>query len=145
MARYSEHDSGDIYKLAASWKTKCLLEGGSLLWEGAQVWTKETLEAFKACFTDRPDESGDSFEGKFKRQLANEDANVTKLAAELVLVYFLFPSRGSVSGVRKRQLVKEILSWKMIELPNAAEGLMKPLDEGIGGVGQADNTRRPLE
>jgi 5-methylcytosine-specific restriction enzyme B len=145
MARYSEHDSGDIYKLAASWKTKCLLEGGSLLWEGEQVWTKETLEAFKACFTDRPDESGDSFEEKFKRQLAGEDANVTKLAAELVLVYFLFPSRASVSGARKRELVKEILSWETIELSNAAEGIMKPLDEGIGGVGQAYNTRRPLE
>ncbi|MGC1295754.1 MAG: hypothetical protein WA869_12005 [Alloacidobacterium sp.] len=132
MARYSDHDTDGIYQLAASWKHKCLIEGYSLLWAGNQVWTKEALEAFKACFIDLPDESGDSFEEKFKRQLANESENVTRLAAELVLVYFLFPSR--VSGARKRGLIKEILSWKAIELPKSAEEVMNPLDEGIGGV-----------
>lgn len=143
MARYSEYNTDGIYQLAASWKTKCLLEGASLLWEGEQVWTKQTLEAFKACFTDRPDVSGDSFEEKYRRQLDDENTNVTKLAAELVLIYFLFPS--SVSGARKRELIQEIISWKQIELPKAAEEIMKPLDEGIGGPGLAYNTRRPFE
>jgi 5-methylcytosine-specific restriction enzyme B len=144
MARYSEHDTEGIYERASSWKTKCLLEGGSLLWVGEQVWTKQTLEAFKTCFTDRPDESGDSFEVKFKRQLADQDTSVVRLAAELVLIYFLFPS--SVSGLRKRELIKEIISWKSdSELPEAANEVMKTLDEGIGNPGLAYSVRRPLE
>ena len=130
MARYSEHDTEGIYELAASWKTRCLIEGRSLLWENEHVWTKEALDAFKACFIDRPDESSDNFEEKFKRQLAGENANVTKLAAELILIYFLFPSR--VSGARKRALIKEILSWKAIELPSTAEEVMKPLYATFG-------------
>jgi len=110
------------YQLADAWRDKCLLGSGSLLWEGEQVWTKEALEAFKTCFTDNPDESGDSFEAKFQRQLSDQDAAVTKLAAELVLVYFLFTS--SVSGSRKRDLIQKIVWWKQIEIPSAGVAAM---------------------
>ena len=144
MARYSDSVfPGPIYDLATTWKIKCLLGSGSLLWEGEMVWTKDALDAFKLCVVDRPDASGDSFEEKFKRQLADADTNVTKLAVELVLIYFLFPS--SVSGARKRELIKEIISWKGIEFSKTAEEVMKPLDTGIGGTGLAYNMRRPVE
>jgi hypothetical protein len=118
-------------------------QNSSLLWEGEQVWTKEALEAFKACFTDNLDESSDSFEEKFQRQLAGQDAVVVKLAAELVLVYFLFPS--SVTAKRKRDLVQEVASWKQIEVPQAGLEAMQAFGEGIGGPGLAYNTRRPFE
>jgi 5-methylcytosine-specific restriction enzyme B len=143
MARYSEHDTKGIYRLADVWRDRCLLGNASLLWEGQHVWTKEALEAFKKCFTDNPDESSDSFEAKYERQLADQDETVVKLAAELVLVYFLFPS--TVSGVRKRDLVQKVLSWKHIEIPPAGIEAMQALDEGIGGPGLAYNTRRPFE
>jgi 5-methylcytosine-specific restriction protein B len=143
MAEYSEHDTKGIYRLADAWRDKCLLGNFSLLWEGEQVWTKEALEAFKKCFTDNPDESGDSFEAKYRRQLEDQDATVVKLAAELVLVYFLFPS--TVSGSRKRELIQEIVSWKQIEIPTAGLEAMQALDDGIGGPGLAYNTRRPFE
>jgi 5-methylcytosine-specific restriction protein B len=143
MARYSEHDTDGIYRLANAWRDKCLLGNGSLLWEGQQVWTKEALEAFKKCFTDNADESDDSFETKYQRQLADQDETVVKLAAELVLVYFLFPS--SVSGTRKRDLIQKVTSWKPMEIPPAGLAAMQCLDDGIGGPGLAYNTRRPFE
>src|SRR5689334_5492059 len=125
MARYSEHDTEGIYRLAEAWRDKCLLGNGSLLWDGEQVWTKEALEAFKKCFTDNEDKSEDSFEVKYQRQLSNQDATVVKLAAELVLVYFLFPS--TVSGTRKRDLVQKIISWKQVAIPPEAIAAMEPL------------------
>jgi 5-methylcytosine-specific restriction enzyme B len=143
MARYSEHDTKGIHTLAEEWKRACLLQNSSLLWEGERVWTAEVLEAFKACFTDNPDESQDSFEQKFQRQLVDQEANVVKLAAELVFVYFLFPS--TISGAHKRDLVQRIASWKQIEVPQAGLDAMKVLDDGIGGTGLAYSTRRFLE
>lgn len=143
MARYSEHETAGIYELTTSWKDRCILAGTSLLWGDTPVWTKEVLESFKACFIDQPDESDDSFEEKFKRQLADEDENVTKLATELILVYFLFPS--SVSGERKLELIQEIGSWKNLQLSDAAKEILAPLHDGIGSPGLAYNTRRPFE
>ena len=143
MARSSERHRELIYTLAADWKGKCLLGGKSLLWPDDQVWTKEVLELFNACFTEQPDESAGSFEEKFKRQLTREGALVTKLAAELILVYFLFPS--SVSGRRKRELIQDIVSWRGLELPADAENVLRPLEDGIGHPGTSYIVRRDLE
>ena len=143
MARISENDASALYDIADSWRKDCLIGGKSLLWEGESIWTDQNLQAFKQCFIDNPDESQDSFEEKFKRQLASSSPDVTKLACELILVYFLFPS--SVSGKRKTQLIKEIASWKTISISDTAADLMKKLNIGIGGPGLAYNTRRPFE
>jgi 5-methylcytosine-specific restriction protein B len=101
MARYSEQETSGIYELATQWKDECLLGEGSLLWPEEKVWTLPTLERFKACFIDKPDTSSDTFEQKFQKQLAPEPDTVTKLACELLLVYFLFPSSGSVKQSHK--------------------------------------------
>lgn len=143
MARYSEHDTTAIYELAARWKEDCLLRGGSLLWPEEAIWAADNLAAFKTCFIDRPDESSDSFEEKFQRQLSSEAAEVTKLACELVLIYFLFPS--SVTGNRKRELIETIASWQSVAIPESGKASLAILDHGIGGPGLAYNTRRPFE
>lgn len=143
MARSSERHRQRIYELAANWKSKCLLGGKSLLWPDDQVWTREALKLFKACFTEQPDEAADRFEEKFKRQLEPEASLVTKLAAELILVYFLFPSQ--VSGKSKRELVKKIVSWKSLELSTDADRILQPLDGGIGDAGVGYNLHRDLE
>lgn len=81
--------------------------------------------------------------GGGKRTYLHEGPEVTKLACELVLVYFLFPS--SVSGGRKRQLIESIASWKGVSIPTSDPGALSQLDVGIGGPGVAYNTRRPFE
>jgi 5-methylcytosine-specific restriction protein B len=142
MARYSEHGTIGIYELAAAWRDTCLMENGSLLWPGEQVWTSPNLARFKACFIDKPDESSDSFEIKCQKQLDGETEAVTKLACEILLVYFLFTS--SVGRARKQELIETVASWKKLTVTGAGEVFPKLL-EGIGGTGQAYNTRRPFE
>jgi len=143
MARYSEGDATAIYEIAASWRKVCLVGGKSLLWKGEDIWSAENLKDFKKYFTDNPDESQRSFEEKFKQQLDPAGPNVTKLACEIVLVYFLFPS--SVSGNRKRELINSIASWKNIKIEAEGAEFLSHLDTGIGGPGLAYNTRRPFE
>jgi hypothetical protein len=65
MARYSERETTAIYELADQWKNDCLLGEGAVLWPEEKLWTVPNLQRFKACFIDKPDTSGDSFEQKF--------------------------------------------------------------------------------
>jgi 5-methylcytosine-specific restriction enzyme B len=140
MARYPGRDA--VYDMAERWRSDCLLDGESLLWPGEDVWSRANLERFRRCFIDRPDESNDSFEVKFRRQLDDEPETVTKLACEIVLVYFLFPN--NVGNTRKRQLIREIASWKGLELDDSAAAL-QCFVRGIGSGGQRYNTQRPFE
>lgn len=143
MARYSENDARAIYEIADSWKKYCLIGGKSLLWTGEDIWSEQNLSEFKKYFTENPDESQRTFEEKLKEQLDPAGLNVTKLACELMLVYFLFPS--SVSGNRKRELINQIASWKNIKIEADGVAVLSHLDIGIGGPGLAYNTRRPIE
>jgi len=110
---------------------------------GEQVWTKEALNHSRDASLTMRIRRDDSFETKYQRQLADQHETVVKLAAELVLIYFLFPS--SVTGTRKRDLIQKVSSWKQIEIPPAGLAAMQCLDDGIGGPGQAYNMRRPFE
>lgn len=143
MARHSESDATAIYEIAQTWRQTCLMEGKSLLWDGEDVWTEENLKDFKKYFTDNPDESQRSFEEKLQQQLAPAGLSVTKLACEIVLVYFLFPS--NITGKRKRELIQTIAGWKSIPIAAEKTTLLGRLDVGIGGPGLAYNTRRPYE
>jgi len=143
MARHSESDATPIYEIAQTWRQTCLVEEKSLLWDGEDIWTEQNLKDFKKYFTDNPDESQRSFEEKLQQQLAPAGLSVTKLACEIVLVYFLFPS--TITGKRKRELIQTIADWKSITIPQEKAAFLSRLDVGIGGPGLAYNTRRPNE
>lgn len=143
MARFTDSNSSRIYSIADNWRNQCLIAGQSLLWSGRDVWSLSNLERFKGCFIDRPDSSKDkNFEQKFKEQLATEDEDVTRLACELLLVYFLFPS--SVTWSRKVGLIREVGSWKALDLDDDAPAF-GGFSDGIGDPGLAYNTGRPNE
>lgn len=142
MARISDFDCTQVYETAELWKEKCLVEGDSLLWPGHKVWSKQSFEDFKKHFIDAQDNSKDSFEQKFERQLDPALENTTRLACEILLVYFLFTS--GVGEERKKGLITEVASWKDLQVDFDR---LPPdcLRHGIGNPGIAYNTRRPSE
>jgi 5-methylcytosine-specific restriction enzyme B len=145
MARTTEYDSSAIFAAATTWRDQCLIGGKSQLWPERDIWTATNLQKFKACFIDRPDTSKDkNFEQKFKEQLATEDEDVTRLACELLFVYFLFPSSSSVGPSRKIGLIKEVASWKGVTIDEKSP-LLGSFGKGIGDPGQVYNTGRPNE
>ncbi|WP_374682814.1 hypothetical protein [Accumulibacter sp.] len=117
MARYSEHDTSKIYLVAKAFRASCLLSEGSLLFEGASVWRPDVLDRIHKAFVATPDEGDRSFIVKFRDQIGQAGPEVVRLAAEVLCVYFLFPS--SVGGARKRQVVNEVLGWAGDTLPES--------------------------
>lgn len=142
MARYSEHDISKIYEAADLFRTNCLLEEGSLLFGDTSLWRPDILEQIHKAFVATPDEGDRTFIDKFKDQVGKAGQGVSRLAGEILSVYFLFPS--SVGGIRKRQLVNEVLSWGDDTLPES-HIVSLAFANGIGSGGQGYNTRRPFE
>jgi 5-methylcytosine-specific restriction enzyme B len=142
MARYTEHDTSKIYRVADSFRANCLLVDGSLLFDGVPIWRADTLDRIHKAFVATPDEGDRSFTVKFKDQIGQAGPEVIRLAAEILCVYFLFPS--SVGGARKRQVVNEVLGWAGDNLPEG-HVVSTAFSNGIGSGGQGYNTRRPFE
>ena len=117
MARYSEHDTSKIYQAADAFRANCLLRDGSLLFSDASVWRPDVLDRIHKAFVATPDEGDRTFIDKFKDQVGKAGQDVSRLAAEILSVYFLFPS--SVGGLRKRQVVNEVLGWCGDSLPES--------------------------
>lgn len=130
------------YDIAAIFKTTCLQTDGSLLFEGAHLWTLPNLKELHRVFVDSKDSGKRPFMEKFHDQLAGSNKDVKRLAAEVLLVHFLFPS--NVTGPTKRRLVSTVLSWAG-DTANDKHPAMVALDRGVGSGGQGYNTRRPNE
>ncbi len=141
MARYSEFRTQPIYDVAARFLRECLQGNGSLIRDDASLWTAVNLETIRRVFVDAPDEGKRSFMEKFEDQIRPAGADVARLAAEMLAVYFLFPS--NVVPTRKRELVDQVLGWAGESLPDGL--VLSAFGQGIGSGGQGYNTRRPFE
>ena len=143
MARFSGdgegRDTTAAYKAAEEFRDRCLLADRSLLFGDAPVWTAANLDRLRQQFVEGMDESKSSFAEKLREQLKDEEQAVKRLAAEVVAVYFLFPS--NVTAYRKRQLVGELLGWGGDALPDD-HVVSRAFAGGIGSGGQGFNTRR---
>lgn len=142
MARVLENNISRIYQAAEAFRDNCLLSDGSLLFNDAFVWRPDVLDRLHKAFVATPDEGDRSFMVKFKDQIGEAEQEVIRLAAEILCVYFLFPS--SVGGARKRQVVSEVLGWAGDSLPEN-HSVSRAFSHGIGSGGQGYNTRRPFE
>jgi 5-methylcytosine-specific restriction protein B len=146
MARFDLPRTQPIYDAAARFLTQCLQKDSTLFDDNAPVWTLANLQTIKRVFVDAPEEGERTFLEKFKDQIRPVgrpvEPTICRLAAELLIVYFLFPS--SVSGVRKRQVVNEVLSWGDNNLPEP-HLVSSAFVNGVGSGGQGYNTRRPFE
>src|SRR5258707_338677 len=119
MARSSEHPTGGIYATVDKWKSEALFTGESLLWPDSKIWTTENLELFKTAFGKNPLVGNESFLTKFKRQMEPVQADTVKLAVELLLFYYMFPS--TISQWRKRKVLCEVAAWKNVQIPDASD------------------------
>lgn len=140
MARLPEHSN--IYQVAQAFLKDCLIGNGSLLFDGTEVWTREALDRLHGDFVAKPDAGSRPFFDKFKDQIGGSGQLVTRLAAEVLCVYFLFPS--NVTGKRKLEGVNTALGWSGDFLPET-HPVSAAFSRGIGSGGQGYNTRRPFE
>lgn len=141
MAIHTEHETAKIYAVATRFRDHCLLRDESLLAD-APVWTLANLQRLHQVFVAAPDEGERTFLVKFKDQILPAGTEVIRLAAEVLCVYFLFPS--NVGGGRKREVINEVLGWAGENLPTDSL-VSQAFANGIGSGGYGYNTRRPFE
>lgn len=143
MAKFTGASNANaVYTAADMFRRNCLENDGSLLSPDASIWNVSNLRALKESVVDDPDTGGEDFLTKLHKQLARAKADVVRLAAEALCVYFLFPSK--VGSARKQQVVNTVLEWtgtvQKVDGP-----VLAAFAGGLGGTGQGYNSRRPYE
>ncbi|MBJ7289184.1 AAA family ATPase [Williamsia sp.] len=124
---------------------ECLVDDGSLLHPGQQVWTEGNVADLYDKFIKNAfvgSEGGGTFDSKWRRQLDGTSDGVRRLAAEIMLVHFLFPS--SVSFGHKKRLIAETLQLDSLDDLEKSESIAA-LKTAIGNPGIGFNTRRDLQ
>jgi 5-methylcytosine-specific restriction protein B len=141
VARVADTNDDVTYAVAEKIVDQGLRRNGSLFTPGRPIWTQDNLSDLQTRFVDRPDLSKDSFENKFRRQLAGAPAPTVQLAAELVYVNLLI--NGQTLGSTKRALIAEVLSWAGLEI-QLPEDVSEALDHGLVNPGQAYAAQKPF-
>lgn len=95
------------YRVATRTVDVALRQQGSFFTPGREIWTLENVLDLYERFVENPDESSDSFEVKFRRQLNDAPDETVQLAAELLYFYLLAPN--NIRGHNKRRLVDGVL------------------------------------
>jgi len=139
MARITEEENRKSLAAAEEWKRNCLLRDGSVFGQSS-LWTRENLDEFSTRFVENFKEGKEGFFTKLSGQLAGSKSEIPKLAAEMLWVLFIFPTR--MSGEKKRQEVTEVWSWSGDKLDPSATLLVSGTEGGIGYPGTAYNTHR---
>jgi 5-methylcytosine-specific restriction protein B len=142
MARYP-HDRKCIDQTSIDWRDRCLVGDGSLLNDGAAIWTASNVDDLYQRIVGSPlvgKEGGGTFDSKLIQQLDGCSAEVRQLAGELLLVYLLFPS--SISSGRKNQMLRDVLQTKTLDQKLIP---VQALSESIGNPGTGFNMRRDLQ
>ena len=144
MARHQGDYSDVVYEAAQTWKERCLLEDGSLLSEGASLWTSELLNEIDLKVFEPNFVSGSSFDffEKLEKQISGFSPNFKKLTAEILWVIFLFQTRNDMRQQTKRDRIQEVWSWSGESLDIDQKLLSNETLYGIGSAGTAYNTHR---
>lgn len=133
------------YALHLRWMTEVLPQGGSLLVDGAKIWTPENLGELHRVFIGQPDlTKNKSFLEKLRDQLATASPEAIQLMAEMHVVHFQIIWTGAISQAKKQSDVEAILSWmpRPVSLP---ADVAEALGPGMVHPGQWMLTRRDLQ
>lgn len=143
MARISTHPIAPIIETAERWKQNCLIGDGSLFLT-ASLWTPENINQFKHHFVDNLIYGSDqTFYEKFEIQMANSSIEVKQLAAEMLYILLLFPSK--ITARKKVEDIRLVWGWSGQNIDDIFPGLEASFAEGIGSTGMAYNNLRWAE
>ncbi|MGI8484609.1 MAG: McrB family protein [Thermomicrobiales bacterium] len=141
-----QQDSSAVYEVANLFRQRCLVEGTSLLWPEYSAWTPENLDRFWQAFVGHPDEDKNlTFFEKLRKQLADEPLDVHRIAADVTVLYYLFPS--TISRAKKQESVEKVISWKLGSQESSTEWALvgTAFDHGLGSAGMFYSTGMPWQ
>lgn len=122
-----------IYQAASIFSERCLRQGVSLLWPDRHAWTLENLDRLSAAFLHTPAVGGGEFFASWQVRLAGASIEVHRIAADLVALYYLFPSAGNAA--QKLENLKRVIAWKLANETPALSFLERAYGSYIGATG----------
>lgn len=146
VARFSERPRDLVDETVRSWIEQCLLADRSLTDPSRDgVWKVEVLRDLDRRFNGNPlvsGEGGGTFTGKWAIQLEGGSRELVLLAAEILLVHFLFVNSVTYRG--KVEVINATVAGTEVTLD--PESLpMRAMAQGIAHPGVGFNTRRDLQ
>lgn len=136
----------NIDRLVELWKGRCLLGDGSLLFEDRAIWSQSHLLDFQRRFTGEAAiyGTGETFEEKLEKQLADASDDVRLLVAELLIIHFLF-AYVAIGTEAKIAIVRDAAGSAWEDEAPGWELVEAALGEGIGNPGSGYNIRRDIQ
>ena len=133
--RRTGQDAENVYAAAKAWVGRALRADDSLFTPGSPIWSSKNLAELRKQFLDRPDEPGDDFYDKLKRQLAGSPPEVYQLMGEVLFVHFLIS--GNMKGDNKRDRINRVLglSSEPVSIPPALADSLETWFINIGAGG----------
>lgn len=133
MARYAERPRDQIDEAVGLWMQDCLLADDSLLFDDCSgTWSAETVAELHSRFNEDlliGAAAGGTFVSKWRQQLDGGSPEVRLLAAEVLLVHFLFAS--SVTKQTKLEVIGLSLEGTGLE-PDDSAAAVRARDRGSG-------------
>ncbi|NJP06322.1 MAG: AAA domain-containing protein, partial [Chloroflexaceae bacterium] len=144
MARFNLPQNQPLYDTMQLFVDAVLRSDGSLFTPGQFIWTNYHIEELYRRFVVNPDNSSDSFEVKFRRQLDGARPNIYQFAGELTYVHLMVISNDVMSFSARLNLINRILEWSPapVRIP---DDLIKTLGIGVGNPGMAYLIHRPYQ
>lgn len=140
MARPAEEQTADhLFKAGETWLELSLAEGRSVF-SNQIIWTPDNIQALDTWFSNNLDAGEGDFFEKLEVQLSECDAEVKKLAAEILWLMLLCPR--NISAGKKRESILRIWAWSGDELPSDHALLSDETLAGVGNAGTSFNTNR---
>lgn len=141
MVRIAGKES--IYRVAELFRKRCLVQGSSLLWPNHHSWSAENLATLWEAFIGHPDEGKRTFFEKWKDQLSSQPKDIHRIAADIIVIYCLFPYKMSYSA--KIKCVNEVISWKLSDELPELELVKEAFSDSIGFPGPFYHAKRPWQ
>lgn len=142
MARYAEHDRSEIDAVVDRWRERCLIGDASLTRpeEYPACWSGATTAQLDQLFWGNEQPGPGSFESKWTLQLEDATDELRVLAAEILIVYYLFTE--TVGQARKIAMVNQTAQT---ELVTRHDLIGRAFKGWIGNPGSRYNTRQDLQ
>jgi hypothetical protein len=103
------------YTTAQTFKEACVATNRSLLWPEEAIWTRSNLVSFcDTFFAASP--KGDSFVDSLALQLESSPRELSAMAADLLILYYLFPHDDKLGRDKKLQKVRAFATLRGIEI-----------------------------
>lgn len=147
MARFVDpgRSRESIDSVVGLWEERCLLADGSLLFEDRAVWSLANLQDFRQRFlAEAIYGTGENFEEKLEKQLEDASSDLRWLAAELLIVHFLF-AYVAIGAEAKIKIVRDAAGSAWTEEPPGWPLVEAAMHEGIGNPGSGYNIRRDIQ